>query len=599
MRVKETIHLWKAAGFALLLGFSSIQAGGQSTNFQDTLSRWGVYPEYGNPEHARSNYQTPEEIVYGGEFLDRFMKMPAVGKERSNIWGAEWVLPRDAENGMEDEEYSYWGGNIVIGDDGKNHMFLCRWPEDCKKGNGKEGHACWPGSVIVHAVSENPMGPYKVIEEIGKGHNPEIYRKKDGTYVIGSMWYTAYTGPTINGPWTKIKPKFQDPEGRYANRTYAVRDDGNIIMMNKPGQIFINFAHEPTEHWTQLTTATSYKRLPADNGKSTKLEDPVIWRDEIQYHCVYHDWNSPMGLYLRSPDGITWTWMEGKAYQSNNMMNILGINEDWFTYERPKVRQDKYGRATHMNWAVCDVGPKGNDKANDEHSSKNLIAPLCLQRRYIVLNQDVINVDTKEISIKILAEDGFDPHTDIDLKSLKIGAPKTVNFGGGASYKSSTKSGRDLIVTFDGKGNGITFQNFATKLLGKTSDGKLLFGFSALRNGVPVNTLREYIVSHTLPDKISSENVAIEVSFETWNERELTVSLYNKSTGKTETGLTRTVIGRDTVRLDFTGFNRLSLNDSYQWIIKLLPVGGNPDEYIGRSIKKDIILSFITAIDNE
>lgn len=42
------------------------------------------------------------------------------------------------------------------------------------------------------------------------------------------------------------------------------------------------------------------------------------------------------------------------------------------------------------------------------------------------------------------------------------------------------KSGDDLIVTFDGKGNGFTDENFAGKLLGKTIQGELLFGYARL-----------------------------------------------------------------------------------------------------------------------
>jgi hypothetical protein len=36
------------------------------------------------------------------------------------------------------------------------------------------------------------------------------------------------------------------------------------------------------------------------------------------------------------------------------------------------------------------------------------------------------------------------------------------------------------VVTFDAAGNGVTDDNFAAKLIGKTTDGKLLFGYSRL-----------------------------------------------------------------------------------------------------------------------
>ena len=36
------------------------------------------------------------------------------------------------------------------------------------------------------------------------------------------------------------------------------------------------------------------------------------------------------------------------------------------------------------------------------------------------------------------------------------------------------------ILIFDGKANGISDRNFAGKLLGKTNEGKLLFGYARL-----------------------------------------------------------------------------------------------------------------------
>ena len=139
----------------------------------------------------------------GGQFKDLFLPIPIINGLESNVWGADNVIPRDADNGLEDETYSYWGGNIIMGDDGKYHGFICRWREDNVRGD-KSGHHTWWSSDVVHAVSDNPLGPYKVIAEVGPGHNPEIYRLKDGSYIIGILG-SAYKGPTLDGPWTKIE----------------------------------------------------------------------------------------------------------------------------------------------------------------------------------------------------------------------------------------------------------------------------------------------------------------------------------------------------------------------------------------------------------
>ena len=65
------------------------------------------------------------------------------------------------------------------------------------------------------------------------------------------------------------------------------------------------------------------------------------------------------------------------------------------------------------------------------------------------------------IRVLVKAEEGFDPHTDIDLKSLRFGASEAVNYGRGSKVLKTEKDGADLIVTFDGTGNGITANNFA------------------------------------------------------------------------------------------------------------------------------------------
>ena len=111
-----------------------------------------------------------DQLIEGGRFMDRFEPMHVQGSLTSDTWGAEQVKPRYIENGLEDNEWSYWGGNTLIGDDGKYHLFVCRWPE-----NAEKGHMAWPNSEVVHAVAENSFGPYNVLETIGKGHNPETF----------------------------------------------------------------------------------------------------------------------------------------------------------------------------------------------------------------------------------------------------------------------------------------------------------------------------------------------------------------------------------------------------------------------------------------
>jgi len=79
-----------------------------------------------------------------------------------------------------------------------------------------------------------------------------------------------------------------------------------------------------------------------------------------------------------------------------------------------------------------------------------------------------------------MAEEGFDPHAEVDVESLRFGAPEEVDFGRGCKAIGSEKSDKDLVVTFDAADHGITEENFAAKLIGKTTGSKLLFGYSRL-----------------------------------------------------------------------------------------------------------------------
>ena len=77
--------------------------------------------------------------------MDRFLPMEGERLERGT-WGAEAVRMRLVDNGIEDPQWSFWGGNIVKGDDGLWHHFVAAWPEGAKK-----GHMEWHDSWVIHA----------------------------------------------------------------------------------------------------------------------------------------------------------------------------------------------------------------------------------------------------------------------------------------------------------------------------------------------------------------------------------------------------------------------------------------------------------------
>lgn len=409
------------------------------------------------------------DLIYGGRFMDLFLLIPPIGKLEQNIWGAENVVPRYVDNGIEDNEYSYWGGNSVLGDDGKYHLFVCRWREDTPL-----GHGAWHYSEVVHAVSEQPIGPYNVVQIVGSGHNPELFRLKDGSYVVYVI-DGYYSSSTLDGPWEYNKFQFDNRDRPIieglSNLTFAQREDGSYLMVCRGGGIWVS--EDGTATYEQVSDRSAYPHVDG------AFEDPVIWRDNIQYHMIVNDWLGRIAYYLRSKDGFQWKVDPGEAYLPGITIYEDGTREDWFKYERIKILQDSLGRAIQANFAVIDTLKK-EDRPRDGHSSKNIGIPLTVGRQIELLDKKKITERTKFISIKVMAEEGFDPHTDMDVNSLRFGAPEEVNYGRGCKIWEVKKEGDDIILTFHGEGNGFTEENFVGKLLGKTNLGKLLFGYTRL-----------------------------------------------------------------------------------------------------------------------
>lgn len=407
-------------------------------------------------------------MVTGARFIDRFL--PMQGKElSSDTWGADYVLPRYIDNGIEDRIWSYWGGNIIKSDDNKYHLMVCGWLE-----SSKGGHTEWPHSYVFNTVSDYPTGPFKLRNMIGKGHNPEIFRLKDGRYVLYVI-NGRYVSDKLNGKWEYGEFDFNPRDRKIiegmSNLSFAQREDGSFLMVCRGGGIWIS--RDGLSEYNQITDRHVY---PDVDGR---FEDPVIWRDHIQYNMIVNDWLGRIAYYLRSKDGIEWVVDPGEAYTPGIAAHEDGLVENWFKFERMKVYQDEYGRAVQANFAVIDT-IKWEDKSSDNHSSKNIGIPLNPGLLLEVLNEKPIREKTKNIRLRIKAEKGFNPQTDINLSSLRLGASQEVNYGRGCKMLNAETEGNDLIVSFDGKSSGITKAEFTFKLIGKYNNGKMLYGYARL-----------------------------------------------------------------------------------------------------------------------
>ena len=438
------------------------------------------------------------ELQTGGQFMDLLLPMEGSIAATGSDWGTtpgentqyngtwEGTLGRWKDNGIEDTERSYWGGNIIKGSDGKYHIYVAGWPSDTK------GHMAWSSaSRVYHVTSDNVWGPYTYVSDIGAGHNPEIYKTGD-TYIIYKIEPLGYyKSSTLGDSWEKGEYTFdlrgraliagENRETSLSNCSFAKREDGAFVMIDRGGGIWVS-SDGLTDPWHQLTDASVY--LTGGITNRGTLEDPVIWRDHLQYHMIVNDWKARYAYYYRSLDGLHWVKEDGKAYTGQDPFarHANGDVEKWHKYERPRVYQDELGRAIRMNFAVIDC-VKQSDLAADDHSSKNINMPLTRQLLLEVQGSEPITASTTSIRVLVKAEDGFNPRTDLNLSTLKFGSHDKVNYGNGFSYSSSENYGTsDLIITFTGHAglSGITETEWAAKMLGQMNDGSVAFGYAKM-----------------------------------------------------------------------------------------------------------------------
>ncbi|RJE72526.1 hypothetical protein [Reichenbachiella sp. MSK19-1] len=444
----------------------------------------------GNKSRGSEPVLTQVKAVEGASFIDLIRPMSIHTELREDLWGGDEVLPRDPDNGIEHPDWSYWGGHPIKDQDGKYHMLVVRWPED-----GLKGHWEWPNSTVVHSVSHEPEGPYVPTKGVayaykeGLGHNADVIRLNDGSYLLYALidWEpTLFTSESMSGPWKREGVMQIDYDTAYwdDDRGYQVErnlsgvqlEDGSMLFVTKFGRM-IKSTEGLLGPYKVLTDVIQKNESIPERYRHSNYEDPVMWRDEVQFHLLINAFLDKRAIYLRSPDGIRWTFDPGLAYDPEVTRYVDGTDTHWYKLERPHVIQDSYGRATHLSLAALDV-PKADDLSNDLHNSKNLIIPLRTHCRLDLISPNVL--DAKKIKVLIRDESSFEAMEYVDIASLRFGASSEVNYGRGAKALKYEKVKEGLLVTFDGMRHGLTVEDFTAKLIGKSNSGELILGFIRL-----------------------------------------------------------------------------------------------------------------------
>ncbi|WP_258525536.1 glycoside hydrolase family protein [Paenibacillus sp. YN15] len=322
------------------------------------------------------------------------------------------------------EGYWVWCGSVVLGEDGRYHMFASRWPKSLPM------HPGWlVSSEIVRAVSVFPEGPYTFQEVVLKQrgaacwdgkmtHNPHIV-KHDGCYLLyytGSTYEGSCCGEgealtledtrvlaarsnkriglavskSVFGPWERMdRPILETRPGKFdsfltSNPAPCVHPDGSVLLVYKgrgrtgPGLADfgrMNFGAARASHYR--STYISQTDAPIFPEAECHLEDPFIWQSAEGYEMIAKDMDgrwcgeAHAGIHAVSPNGLDWRLCDPPQAYSRKVLWEDGAYRVMGSLERPFLLFHN-GVPTHLFAATAD-GPGGFTNAS---RTWNMVIPL-------------------------------------------------------------------------------------------------------------------------------------------------------------------------------------------------------------------------------
>ncbi|PHN02379.1 sialate O-acetylesterase [Flavilitoribacter nigricans] len=323
---------------------------------------------YGLPK-ADATHLTPAGLVgHGKRIFSAFRIVNGDTREASSstTFADQWEFRGIA---VEEAGYNIWGSSPILGDDGKVHLFVARWPCELKVDPGWRTH-----SEIAHYIGDSPEGPFVFSDvaiggEIGgvKGnapHNPAIH-KVDGGYALfyiandgiqghpANQYICLAVSESLDGPWKKagedgviLRPP-SNPD--YWNHAAGNGVNNPAFLQHPDGGFFLYFKSEKARMGLAVAENLEgpYVQLPFPvTANDRNIEDGYAFMYNGKFALLTTD-NHGM---IESGGGILWTSEDGIRFDH---------------YEKGFHRINAYTEL-EMNSVAVHYGPQDREYAKLE-----------------------------------------------------------------------------------------------------------------------------------------------------------------------------------------------------------------------------------------
>lgn len=309
---------------------------------------------------------------------------------------------------VEEPGYTIWGTSPILGEDGKVHLFVARWPGELKVDPGWRTH-----SEIAHYVGDSPEGPFTFVDVPIKGdiekntlspcnpqirklyaaHNPNV-TKTDSSYVLlyivndgierhpSNQYICMATSKSLYGPWKKagddgiILKASENPD--YWNYQASNGVVNPAFIEHPEGGYFLYFK----SHQSQMGLAIAenlegpYVQLPFPvTANDQTIEDGYIFMHNGRFAMLTTDNHGIIeaggGILWTSEDGIRFDKYEKgfhriNAYTDVDMDQVAvhygAVDRSYAKFERPQLllidEEPKYiymPSGTHIFGGDCTV----------------------------------------------------------------------------------------------------------------------------------------------------------------------------------------------------------------------------------------------------